>query len=370
MRWLGWLGTLLLVPLLPAPATAWGGAGCLDRLNQRLAGHLVDYTHNHGADRRIWSPTLEQWRDLYVYLPPGFDPGRLYPVLIWLHGILEDERALPHEGALEAFDAAIAAGRLPPLIIVMPDGNVRGSPTLYGINTHWINSQVGPFQDYLLHDIWGFVREHYPIRPEREAHVLGGFSGGGGASFRIATLFRKEFGVCMAFHPNLNVRWSDCHGRYRAPFDPCCWGWRTAVPRCEVVARFYGVIVVRLGPMVYPLFGRGPEAVAGLSSVNPIELIDREHLREGELAMYVAYGGRDQFNITAQVESFLYRARQLGLSVTVDYDPDGTHSWHTARPMLPGMIDWLGQVLKPFGPLEPGCPPRPPGPAPVLKTTP
>jgi hypothetical protein len=61
--------------------------------------------------------------------------------------------------------------------------------------------------------------------------------------------------------------------------------------------------------------------------------------------MYVAYGGQDQFNIDAQAESFLYRARQRGLTVGTGYDPRGRHNQATARRLLPGIIDWLGVVL-------------------------
>jgi hypothetical protein len=50
----------------------------LDRLNQKLQGKVVDYTQNHGADRRIVSPILGRPRDLYVYLPPGYDPSVAY----------------------------------------------------------------------------------------------------------------------------------------------------------------------------------------------------------------------------------------------------------------------------------------------------
>src|SRR5262249_49870676 len=40
----------------------------LDRLNAELKGHVVDFTHNHGVDNRMWSPALGKKRDMYVYL--------------------------------------------------------------------------------------------------------------------------------------------------------------------------------------------------------------------------------------------------------------------------------------------------------------
>ena len=64
--------------------------------------------------------------------------------------------------------------------------------------------------------------------------------------------------------------------------------------------------------------------------------------------MYIAYGGRDQFNITAQVDSFLYRAKQRGLTVGVGYDPQGKHDLATAMKLLPGVWEWLGPRLAPY----------------------
>jgi hypothetical protein len=100
-----------------------------------------------------------------------------------------------------------------------------------------------------------------------------------------------------------------------------------------------------------PMYDRSdPSTLEKLSWENPIELIDRLCLREGELCMYIGYGGKDQFNIDAQVESFLYRAKQRGLTVAVGYEPHGKHDVHTARKLFPGVIDWLGPLLAPFGP--------------------
>jgi len=316
---------------------------------QPLAGTLIDYTHNHGADRRIWSPALDERRDLYVYLPPGFDPNQQYPLLIWLHGITNDEQAFTQDG-LVVLDAAMAAGRLPPLLIAIPDGSLRGRSQLLGAEPLFINSRLGRFEDYVTQDIWDFVVRNYPVRPEREAHVLGGFSGGGAGAYRLAIKYRERFAVVFGISPPLNLRWQDCHGRYFGNFDPSCWGWRTRVRGREPVGRFYGIIPIRLRELVYPLFGRGSQALESIRWENPIEMLDFFQVLPGELAMYVAYGGRDEFNIDAQVESFLYRARQLGLCVRVGYDPAGRHTLRWADRMLPGVVAWLAPLLAPYAP--------------------
>jgi len=78
--------------LLPLPEAAAVRADDVAS-HYRLVGTLIDHTRNHGSDKRIWSAALCQKRDLYVYLPPRFDPKCRYPVMIWLHGIIRDERS-------------------------------------------------------------------------------------------------------------------------------------------------------------------------------------------------------------------------------------------------------------------------------------
>ncbi len=39
-----------------------------------------------------------------------------------------------------------------------------------------------------------------------------------------------------------------------------------------------------------------------------MEVMEGTDLKPGELDLYIAYGGKDEFNIMAQVESFLFRA--------------------------------------------------------------
>jgi hypothetical protein len=85
-------------------------------------------------------------------------------------------------------------------------------------------------------------------------------------------------------------------------------------------------------------------------AANPIELLDVCDVKPGEVELYVAYAGKDEFNLDAQVESFLYRAREKGIAVGVGYEPKGRHNVRTAMKMLPGIIDWLRVRLEPYSP--------------------
>lgn len=348
MSWLAVL--LLLAPTATARAGLFGPS--LDRTNRRLRGTIIDYTHNHGSDRRLWSPSLQEKRDLYVYLPPGYDPCKRYPTLLWLHGFAQDEQSFLTQVA-PAIDAAIACGNMPPLIVAAPDGSLKSRSTVFFLNagSFYLNTKAGNFEDYLIQDVWSFLVTHYPVRPEREAHVLAGVSMGGGAAYNLAIKNRDCFGVVLGMFPPLNTRWMDAHGNYMANFDPNNWGWRTQTGLgFGVVGRFFGVVTIRLKHVIGPLYGFGPNAVAAMSRENPIEMLDTFDVRDGQLAMYVGYGGKDQFNIDAQVESFVYHAHERGIGITVGYEPKGKHDLATAYQLFPSAVEWLGPLLAPYAP--------------------
>jgi S-formylglutathione hydrolase FrmB len=343
---------MALAPLSPAKAGyRLRCKGDLQRVNSRLAGKVIDHSHNHGVDRRIWSAALNEKRDLYVYVPPGYDPGQCYPLMIWLHGFGQDEYAFLRD-VVQHIDCAIVAGKLPPMIVAAPDGSLEGQRSLPSAGSFFLNSRAGAFEDYLMVDVWNFLMTCYPIRPEREAHVIAGVSMGGGAAYTIGIKYRERFKIVLGLLPPVNARWVDCHGRYFSDFDPCCWGWRTDFSRrCEVIARFHGIATIRMKHVTGPLYGFDPNTAFYVSQNNPIELIDSTCLREGELDMYIGYGGKDQFNIAAQVKSFLYRARERGLSVSVCYVPEGKHNMATALKIWPDARAWLSSHLAAYAPI-------------------
>jgi S-formylglutathione hydrolase FrmB len=347
---------VLLVALAP-----WGDARAnplfprnqLRNVNRRLHGRVLDFTRNHGADRRFWSPSLCEHRDVYIYLPPGFDPCRRYPLIFWLHGFAQDETSLLRD-VIDPLDRAMACGVLPPAIVVAPDGSLKGIDCLFSAGSFFLNSDAGRFEDYLMIDLWNFVFENFPIRPEPEAHAVIGVSMGGGAAVNKIIKFPDRFKVCVGLFPPVNIRWLDCKGRYFGNFDPSCWGWRTDFSRRhEVVGRFYGVFTIHMRQVIGPLYKRGrPDILEEVSANNPIEMLDFYDVHPGQFALYIGYGGKDQFNIDAQVESFVYVARCRGLDIAVNYDPMGHHDHRTANKMVPDILQWLGRQLAPYGPTE------------------
>ncbi|GBD37205.1 Endo-1,4-beta-xylanase Z [bacterium HR36] len=312
-----------------------------------LHGTLLDYTNRHGLDRRIYSAALQRPQSLYVYLPPTYEPEKAYPLAIYLHAGMQDvESFLP---IVVILDHLVACGQLPPTIVAAPDGSL--CPGQFG--SFFINGPAGNFHDWVAEDVYGYVVQRFRIRPEPQAHIIIGASMGGFGAFNIALKHPDRFKTVVGIMPALNLRWLGACGNYFENFDPAHWGWREvmAAPH-EPVARFgpCGIIKLRAQDVIYPAFGSGPEALARIKAENPIELLLRSQLRGTDLAMYIAYAGRDEFNLDAQAESFIYIARQRELDLTVDYHPRGRHNRQTALRMLPGIVQWLNERLKPYVP--------------------
>src|SRR5262249_9154367 len=156
-------------------------------------------------------------------------------------------------------------------------------------------------EDFVLQDVWDFVSQRYPIRAERNAHVLAGVSMGGFGAYNLGIRHRNAFGIVIGIHPPLNLRWCDVDGNPRAKFDPRRWGWRTGFGNeNEVLANFGGPVKIRMGQVAKPVFGTSDDALQNVSANNPLELVLSTNLRNGELSMFVGYAGRDEFNIDAQ----------------------------------------------------------------------
>ena len=322
-------------------------ASDLASLNRSLRGAVLDYTNNHGCDRRIWAESLGIPRDVYVYRPPGYCPDRAYPLFLWIHGFGGDEEQFIRQ-VVRALDAAIVCGYMPPVIAVAPDVSVPSRWRPWRQGSWCINGRQGAWEDYLMHDVLGWVNSNFRILPDRDSHVIAGWSMGGFAAYRTGFRFPDQFRHLVGIYPNLNIRYADRNGHWGTDFDPETVGWLDKLRWTHFLGLYPRPyrFPIPCGIVLMPAWGEGVEGIARMSSENPVELLDELDIKNGQYDLYVAYGRQDEYNVDAQVESFLYRARQRGIEVWVRYNPNGHHSSPFVNECMPEVFEALGLRLR------------------------
>ena len=133
-----------------------------------------------------------------VYLPPCYTAlGRRYPYLIILHGLGTgmDDSQWDEMGLDEAADIGYAHGSLPPLLIVMPNGN-----DLHGYNPYDYDNS---YERLIIEELMPTVESRFCTWNEPEARAIGGLSRGGFWAFEIVFrhpgLFSRVGGHSPAF---------------------------------------------------------------------------------------------------------------------------------------------------------------------------
>jgi enterochelin esterase-like enzyme len=133
--------------------------------------------------------TYVRWdrRRSAVYLPPGYDPSRRYPVIYLLHGMRGSPSSIYDGMRLASVaDRLIASGEAP-FIAVMP---VAG-PVVHPDAGEW----AGVWEDYLVHDVVPWVDEHLPAIASPQARALEGLCAGGFGAVDIGLRHPGVFGM-------------------------------------------------------------------------------------------------------------------------------------------------------------------------------
>lgn len=322
----------------------------VEEINRGMAGQLLDFTENHRVDRRIYCPSLGSKRDVYVYLPPGYDGTTQFPLMIWMHGFGQDERNFLE--MIPVFDRAVQCGLLPPMIIVAPDGSIQGRPSLIVTGSFYMNSKAGCFEDYIMKDIWNFAFTQFQVRPERNAHILAGASMGGYAAYHLGFKHREKVGVLIGILPALDIRYADCHDNYMSNYDPNCHAYRTTMRPYRVIAKYYGGLIrVRERRVTGPTVGRrNPQGMNFYSTQNPVELLDSLEIMPGEFEMFLGYSGQDEFNLDAQAEHFIDKAGRRGIYPTVAKLPEGRHDRLSGSKFLRFLAPWVSARVQQYAP--------------------
>jgi S-formylglutathione hydrolase FrmB len=139
-------------------------------------------------------------RDLYVYLPPGYEGSdHRYPTAYLLHAFGSSADQLAHPATdrqrwvppiEDVLDPVFGRMGVAPMVVVIPDGW-----TSYGCG-QWVDSPVcGNFEQYMVHDVVGYVDSKYQTIPEAASRGVFGYSSGGFGAWNLASRNPETFGA-------------------------------------------------------------------------------------------------------------------------------------------------------------------------------
>ena len=135
-------------------------------------------------------------RDLFCYLPPGYDASQTrYPVIYWLSGFTGNGRMMfnfdPWSESIDRrLDRLITASAMPPVICVLPD-----CFTALGGSQYADSSATGDYETYIIKELVPFVDAQLRTKPGRDHRGVTGKSSGGYGAMRLAMRHPDIFGA-------------------------------------------------------------------------------------------------------------------------------------------------------------------------------
>jgi putative tributyrin esterase len=155
-------------------------------------------------------------KDCRVYFPASYDSAgsreRRYPVIVFLHGWPGSEGNWPGQGhALETLDQMSAAGEIPEVIALFPDGGGTG---LLGRSV-WVNAASGRsnIEDYVARDLVAWADSTLRTRPGARWRGLIGLSDGATAAMNFVLRHPDVFGACGAHSGDFRLKRDMSNGR-------------------------------------------------------------------------------------------------------------------------------------------------------------
>ncbi len=138
--------------------------------------------HGTVSIRTYDSDVTGRSRQVYVYTPPGYENGtEQLPALYLLHGADGEDRSWTMLGrAHTILDNLMAAGRVAPMVVVMPYGYAY--PWDAGIAG---DQQQADFLADLKTELIPFIEANYRVSSDREDRALAGLSRGGSQTLNI-----------------------------------------------------------------------------------------------------------------------------------------------------------------------------------------
>lgn len=151
-----------------------------------------------------------------IYLPENYDfDSRSYPVIYLLHGYGDDYATWIHKGNIGWYaDRLIKEGKIPPVIIIMPDGGV-------GMYVNSFNGKNN-IEDFFIQEFIPEVEDAYRVRKDKYSRgIIGHSMGGWGCllyAFKYPDLFVAAAPLSAGIHDDNDIihyddqRWETVFG--------------------------------------------------------------------------------------------------------------------------------------------------------------
>ena len=124
----------------------------------------------------------------HIYTPEVYatESERRFPVLYWLHGSGGGLQGIAPVSAW--FDAAIREGKIPPMLVVFPNGLA---------SSMWCDSKDGsvPMETIVIRDLLPHIDATFRTVAAREGRIIEGFSMGGYGAARLGFKYPQLFGA-------------------------------------------------------------------------------------------------------------------------------------------------------------------------------
>ena len=164
----------------------------------------------HGEVRSFWyySKLTQQWRQIYVYTPSGYDANQKmrYPVLYLRHGGGENETGWVRQGRVNfILDNLIAANKAKPMLVVMENGyaKIPGHASDPNMAVPFRPSPDSPdISEVAVHEVIPEVDARYRTIADRDHRAIAGLSMGSGQTLSIGlTSLDTYSALCVMSHP-------------------------------------------------------------------------------------------------------------------------------------------------------------------------
>lgn len=286
-------------------------------------------------------------RDLYVYLPPGYEAGtERYPVAWVLSGFTGRGRQILNDGAWspalnDRMDGLIAGGKCRPMILALPD-----CFTHLGGSQYVNSSGLGRYEDHIVQELVPAVDERFRTLPgARHRGVMGKSSGGYGA-ITLGMKNPETFGA-IACHSG-DMVFEFCYTR---DFGPALRRIRNAGGVAAWYQKFHAGVRLRNedhapldtlamaacyspNPKAPPAYADlpfdletgapRPEVWARWAEHDPIRMVDRyaENLRRCRL-LFLDCGTDDEFYLELGARQMSAKLKALGIAHEYQEFEDG-----------------------------------------------